>query len=590
MSIETTTNQFIERLELPQQDLAALSFSSTNRASAVKAWAEQLPATRITHVSVLLYKALPEICKLVTPADNRLAMLEIVRPYVQHCIQGLAKGFLNQPLILPEGPMKTAVVAQALQKNMTIGYELVLRDILAEAGSREKQADKNLALTCHRSITSLGLLLLRGYQLYRQIPSNLWLELHTIYQIAEKKGILETAIEDQFLRQSKSNTIQQAYIRALLLACARPNQMRQSEVSTTYEMLEWWSHLAKIQPVDYQKLDNLFVVNLSSDMAPLYKARFSGDTKDIIRELDVKDLIKAIQQQKNSNDESLQSLEIPSIVAETLIDHLEEAWSVKKQRAFDRQPSEKNSTINACVGLSNLHHQMINGVSFPEFLGDMVDDDIEEIDFGSFGTDPWSKTSDNDSEELSDNPIHTIHIIDTSPGGYCLEWRKNIPAQVRAGEIIGLKEKGRHRWGLGIIRWVQQLNNCTRLGIQLLSPKTTPYGAAIEHFTGDFGDYLRVLMLPELKAANQPATLITPFAPFLERQKIKLNNNGETQMLELTRCVFSTGAISQFSFRVESSSSATTKAESNRSKTTETETDKPKNVSEDEDFDSAWED
>ncbi|MGH1470815.1 MAG: hypothetical protein ACRBCS_06450 [Cellvibrionaceae bacterium] len=589
MSIETTTDQFIERLKLPKQDLGALSFSSTNRASAVKAWAEQLPATRITHVSVLLYKALPEICKLVTPADNRLAMLEIVRPYVQHCIQGLAKGFLNQPLILPEGPMKTAVVAQALQKNMTIGYELVLRDILAGAGAKEKPSDKNLALTCHRAITSLGLLLLRGYQLYRQIPNNLWLELHTIYQITEKYDILETAIEDQFLRHGKSNTIQQAYLRILLLACARPNQMRQSEVSSTYEMLEWWSHLAKIQPVDYQQLDNLFVINLSSDMAPLYKARFSGDTKDIIRELDIKDLIRAIQQQKSSDNESLQALEIPSIVAETLIDHLEEAWSIKKQRAFERQPTENNSTIDACVGLSHLHHQMINGASFPEFLGEVVDDEIEEIDFGSFGTDPWSKSSD-DNEDLSDNRIHTIHIVDTSPGGYCLEWRKDIPAQVRAGETIGLKEKGRHRWGLGIIRWVQQLNNCTRLGIQLLSPKTTPYGGAIEHFTGDFGDYLRILMLPELKAANQPATLITPFAPFLERQRVKLNNNGETQMIELTRRVFSTGAISQFCFRVESSTSSGDHTDPHQNETTAPEAKDSQGFKGDEDYDSAWED
>lgn len=583
MSAETTTDQLLERLKLPNQDLGALSFSSTNRASAVKAWAEQLPATRITHVSVLLYKALPEICKLVTTPDNRLAMLEIVRPYVQHCILGLAKGFLNQPLMLPEGPMKTAVVAQALQKNMTTGYELVLRDLLSESSTKEKKVDKNLAQACHRAITSLGLLLLRSYQLYRKIPNNLWQELHTIYLIAEKFDLLDTAIEDQFLRHSKSNTLQQAYVRVLLLACARPNQMRQSEVSTTYEMLEWWSHLAKIQPVDYQRLDNLFVVNLSSDMAPLYKARFSGDTQDIIRELDAKELIKAIQQQKSAGNEELKSLEIPSIVAETLIDHLEEAWSIKKQRSFERQASDNNATIDACVGLSNLHHQMINGVSFPEFLGEFVDDEIEEIDFGSSLADTWATSSD-EEDEIGDNIVHTIHIIDTSPGGYCLEWRKDIPAQVRAGETIGLKEKGRHRWGLGIIRWVQQLNNSTRLGIQLLSPKTTPYGAAIETPTGDYGDYLRVLMLPELKAANQPATLITPFAPFVEQQRVKINNNGDVQILALTRRVFSTGAVSQFSFRTES---AVTN-ENHQSSSEESESDTPQD-STDDDYDSAWE-
>jgi hypothetical protein len=139
--------------------------------------------------------------------------------------------------------------------------------------------------------------------------------------------------------------------------------------------------------------------------------------------------------------------------------------------------------------------------------------------------------------------------MDASPGGYCLEWRDRIPSKVRAGEVLGLREKGRHRWGLGVIRWVQQELYSTRMGVQLLAPKTTPYGASIEMPTGEQGDYLRVLMLPELKVANQPATLLTAYAPFQEYARLMLNSHGQRFETQLQRRVFSTGSVSQFTFR-----------------------------------------
>jgi len=85
--------------------------------------------------------------------------------------------------------------------------------------------------------------------------------------------------------------------------------------------------------------------------------------------------------------------------------------------------------------------------------------------------------------------------------------------------------------------------------VQLLAPKTTPYGASIEMPTGEQGDYLRVFMLPELKVANQPATVLTAFAPFQEYTRLILNAHGERFETQLQRRVFSTGSVSQFTFR-----------------------------------------
>ncbi|MEX1032311.1 MAG: PilZ domain-containing protein, partial [Cellvibrionaceae bacterium] len=285
MTSENLPQQLLAKLKLPRQDRAELSFCGGNRPAAVKTWAQSLPATRVNHTSVQLYKALPEICQLNTSADNRLEMLEAIRPYTQQCIQGLAKHFLNQPLILPEAPLKTAIIAQALQRHMTIGYSAVISELAGKV-KKGKAPDAKLGVACHRALTGFGLLLLRGYQLYSRIPSNLWLELHSLYRFAEHYELLDQSVEDTLLQHSRSCTITQAYTRILLLACARPNQMRQTDVSAAYDVLENWAHLARIQAVNQQKSDNLFLINLSADMPPLYKSRFAGSSNDVIRELD----------------------------------------------------------------------------------------------------------------------------------------------------------------------------------------------------------------------------------------------------------------------------------------------------------------
>lgn len=535
--------QLLDGFKLPAENLESLTFCASNRASAVKIWAESMPATRISHTGVLLYKAVPEICHVKTGPENRLDMLESIRPYVQQCIQGLAKDFLNQPLILPEGPMKTAVVAQALQKHMTAGYCRVIQQLASK--QKKGKPDAKLELALHRAITGYGLSLMRGYQLYTQIPANLWFELHSLYLLAEHWQILDQAVPDPMLERVPANTIFQAYVRSLLLACARPNQMRQNEVAICYHAIEDWAYLVKLQAKEDQKPENLYLLNLNTDAGPVHKTRLNGKEQDDIRELDLGQLIVSLKKQKEVKEGGDPILPVANNLTPALLSHIIEAWSVTHKRSFERSPSQ--ASIEVCVGISSLHYQTCNGVDFNDFLGVQT---FEEIDIS--GTDPWASSftaSQGVEEESEDHPVFSVRVLDSSPGGFCLEWRDKIPSLAKAGEVLGLREKGRHRWGLGVIRWVQQNLKSTRLGVQLLAPKTIPYGASIELPTGEQGDFLRVLMLPELKVANQPATLLTAFAPFQEYMRLILNSQGDRYQTQLLRRVFTTGSVSQFTFR-----------------------------------------
>jgi hypothetical protein len=144
-----------------------------------------------------------------------------------------------------------------------------------------------------------------------------------------------------------------------------------------------------------------------------------------------------------------------------------------------------------------------------------------------------------------------------------LEWRDEIPGQVKAGELVGLRESGRNRWTLGVVRWVHQIKGATQLGIKVLAPQANPVGLAVVHKTGGFSEYLRGLQIPELKAINQPASLIANAISFHEYSKVRLysktqtggqpgvqsENSSDNSNLQLTQRLFATGSFSQFAYR-----------------------------------------
>lgn len=602
--------ELTEQLNVPIQDLAQLSFCDGTRDSSVKAWVRSLPLTQVQFVSGLLYQALPDVGRFQTTPGNRIQILESLRHPTLQSIEGLTQNFLNQPLILPEPAVKTATIAQALQKHMINGYLVAVRDLCNQANANTDL----LTLAIHRAITGLSLLLLRYYQLYVPISGQLWAELHSLYQIALQLGITENAVVDDYPHLQHCPTITLTYVRALLLACARPNQLRQDEILSTFEALNELSALAQLHDSQAGNHDNLFAVALNSNRPPLYRSRFAADENTLLLELNTARICKRLTEINTaSNTESIESASLRNELQLTssLTLHLIQAWNLLAQRNFERQESQ--GALDVAVGLSNIHYQLAGQTNFTHFLNRTIGmqsvDKIGEI-FQKRGAilkntakqkakeDPWDDAFDisgsplagrtiathsielaikkQEAEEFKDaNPIYHVPLIDSSPGGYCIEWRDEIPNQVKAGELLGLRDPLRNRWSLGVVRWANQTRGATQLGIQVLAASATPVGLAMIHKTGDSSEYLRGLEIPPLKAINQPATLITNAVSFREYSKARMfkrttsGTDAEQHNIQLTRRLFATGAFSQFTYRELASS-------------------KPKEAAKNDDFDSIW--
>ena len=147
----------------------------------LKRWIAGLPKANIGETARQLYQGLGELNQLLTPSDNRLQLLELLRPEVYFVCQHLERHFLHQAIMLDDRSRKIGNLCQALQSHLAIGYkQIVLR--ITPKYHKDRAALVSQAL--QRATHALKGQLLRATQLYSPPPEHLWFELHQLYRCA----------------------------------------------------------------------------------------------------------------------------------------------------------------------------------------------------------------------------------------------------------------------------------------------------------------------------------------------------------------------------------------------------------------------
>ncbi|GAB3097388.1 hypothetical protein G8770_15685 [Aestuariicella hydrocarbonica] len=595
MNSAPTIQELIKKLRLPAQSQTTLNFCQSNRASRVAEWASQLQTTRINNTSVLLYQALPEICRLDTPPSNRLDILERLRPYVQQCIQGLSQTFLGQPVILPESAKKAAVIAQALQKHLSNGYCLVIRDLLLKnhGGKLKDDSLTQLGLAIHRAISGIGLQFLRNSQIYTQISSQLWLELNTLFYLAEQLSLSQRTFADPLLTGLRGNTIEQAYLRTLLLQTATPNQLRQNDVQHLYEALENWCRLVDFaHPANTD--NNLYSIDLESDQPPSYRSQTQDSSqahasqpaaqhllqqplKPGLRVLNLTPLLDALRNYASGAPGDL--IQVPGHVNAQLLQHVRQHWGEEYHRNHPRKASK--DLLEVVVGLTNVHYHLADQKPFNHFLQDTCQLEGQSGNrFEAHTTpgefDPWaesfndaggkSKTkATNGSESGSEAQpskfrVYQVQISNASDSGYGLEWRHHIPSQAAAGELIALRQPNRRQWKIGVIRWVKQHRGMSKLGVQLIAQQANAIAVQQLQTTGADNVLMRGLITSQAGRSFKHAALITASHPFRTQNKVRMNQLGATSVVQLQQILHSSSSISVFGYRPLETDSKTQQA------------------------------
>jgi hypothetical protein len=538
----------------------------------LKRWIANLPKANIGETARQLYQGLSELNQLLTPSDNRLQLLELLRPEVYYVCKHLERHFLHQTIVLDERSRKIANLCQALQSHLAIGYKQI---VIRVTPRFSKDRAPLLTQALQRAIHCLNGALIRATELYCPVPENLWLELHQLYRIGCQFQLQNLSVRDELASQTQKLSIEQTYVVALLLGASRCNQLRQNQIARLAEVLEPWSQWIKLQPA---KLDNgLFAIAPDLDTGPRYRSKFLAEQQERLLGIDPQPLVMAIENHLQQSTDKVSPLPIPVGLNLDTLQHLHAAWGQAAERSFQRTVG--HGTLTLCVGMSALHFYLGGQRSFNDIL---KKPGARPAQFSA--TDPTARAKDqwrhafdaaphgtadtllpyeeieyphlqnDDSHEASDRqqhfPTYALPVINHSPGGYCLAWPGAVPAELQAGEMVGIEDTAGQGWSIAVVRWIRQVRGGgTQMGIEQVAPCAEPCGLQLIRSHDEHSQYLRGLLLPAISAIDLPATLLTPRLPFQEGNKVLINTNGEERRAGLERRVSSTNSFNQFAYR-----------------------------------------
>lgn len=556
-------------LRLPEPDRSVLSFCAASGAG-LSTWLAALPKANLGETARLLYQAILEINQLHASASLRLQLLELMRPEIAYVCKQLERFFFNQPLVLGERPRQVAGLCQALQKSLALGYKQAAV-ALGEKPDRDNLQPLSIAL--QRAIHCLCALQIRASQLYNPSPAGLWLELHQLFALAVEHGVQEQRVSDPVALHARQTSAQASYLVALLLGCARCNQMRQRSIGQLAELLEAWGALVRLQPAGAE--GGLLAFSPRVDEPPRYRSLFDQAELAQLLGIDPSRLVGEAAAHLAAQDAagSAALLPLPKGLSLDLLQHLTATWSDISERTFNRAPAQ--GTLRLCIGMSALHYYLSGRRLFSELLqhpepkkneifrtgGNVADIWAQAYDAAPTGGDlfvderidfiPPSPEPSQADEAPESFPTFTVQLVNHSPGGYCLAWPREVPDQLQAGELVGLQDRNGQEWRIAVVRWLRQVRGAgLQMGIELIAPEAQPCGLKLVRGTEQASAYLRALLLPEIAALAKPATVIAPRLPFQEGHKVLINQNGDEHRAVLGSRQSSTGSYNQFEYQI----------------------------------------
>lgn len=554
-------------LRAPVPTQSSLSFCDATPKD-LKRWISTLPKANLGQMARQLYQGLGELNLLLTASENRLQLLELLRPEVYYVCTHLERHFLNQSVVLEDRPRKVANLCQALQNHLAIGYKQIIARI---APKLTKDRAPLLTTALQRTLHCLNGPLIRSNQLYCPVQDGLWLELHQIYQIALHAKLHHVPVTDALAHHTPTLTVEQTYIVALLMGSSRCNQMRQHHIGRVAEALDVWSSLVKLQSPAEES--SLFALAPTTDAAPRYKSLFSPEQLPNLLGINPLALSAAIDRylETPADQRSQSYLKVPPGFSVDVLQHLSAAWGDVSERTFQRTPGQ--GTLVLCVGMSALHYFVSGQRSFTDLM--QMQSVKKSADFGltplnaqksgSWTHGPGSSNHHASYEEIQYEhqdespevtpesqhtyPVYNVNIVNHSPGGYCLAWPKEVPDQMQAGEMVGIQDHGQG-WSIAVVRWVRQVRSGgTQMGVELIAPFAQSCG--LQLLRGEqSSQYLRALLLPEVRAMEVPATVIVPRLPFEDGSKVMINTNGLERRATLSNRRSTSGSYNQFEYQI----------------------------------------
>lgn len=552
----------------------------------VSIWASSLPMANVGETSRQVFKTLVEFNRIDIPNLDRLKIAELFRRPIGYISDNLRKYYYDSPFPLSAKSRKVAVLNRELYSELALAYKIFITAMIT--GDSGKFDRKLLIIAIHRVMRFLSSVIYQSMMIYDPIPPTVWEEMHRLYAYAERNRIQDLPVKDG-RNDDTVSSIASLYQQALLLSISSPYRMRQREIETVTQSLEQWHTLTTLARPTGEALSPFdFVADLSSDSPPLHNM-LAGDPSShrshrvLNTQTLVKTLREAFEQLQSGNDSQGSGTQLK--LSKHLLRQLIQIFSSAPKREFvrtrlnfelkvaagvtaihslltteqtEQEPSAARQTASDLDWLdqptSNLPNPSLYAMSNSKLTLEGFDESIQETilasSFGESGcrqdgTPIWaSRPAEQPTETFS------CKTDNESAGGYCINWQGSNAPKIKIGEVIGVQSATvKNQFAIGISRWMRNLpGQGLQLGLQMIAPTVT--AILVHHLEQDnpASQPHKSLALPELKASEQPASLILPTLPFKTGDLIMIVEAGRERKAKLTHLVESTGAFAQFHF------------------------------------------
>ncbi len=451
--------------------------------------------------------------------NTRVQALDAYRPLLINTVQALSEDYSNAALPLHDKAKLAAAAVESLWLELGYGYKLVLVDLqnqLIKLGT-----DKSSANAIQRAMHAVAEHALTYYQTYSTPPEHIWSDLHQLYFCAIKLGVQNVKVEeDKFVVGSTAaiaNTIENTYKHALLMSLADPQHLTQKNMRLAAQYLAFHVENAKISVVaPIEITTSCFIVNLSSNKPPIpYSKQKVAPNPDSDILLQTLDLVIGIHQDLNS----LQNNQLPKDGGVPtnanldeyidLLTYLIKHWGVTQKRIFNRTKSE--GEIEIVTGILVIHYVSSANAEYT------VNAKIGNLQHNETMPEPsrW-------------------HIANISAIGMSVRRHATAEKNIRIGGLLGFKTKSEQHWSIGVVRWAAcGSRDRLDIGVQLIAPRAQSAIAQIDKI----GREEMVLLLPELIAVKQLATIIARVGTYQPARQLLITYNNSTHVIMLTKIV-----------------------------------------------------
>ena len=496
-------------------------------AASAKAWLESVPLANVAAAQQQLLAQMQEFNRYGTTAASRLATLEALREAVQFVEIEQARRFTNRALPMAEAESAVFDDTLALWGEMHLGYQRCLQAAMAgDAGMRAQGG-----LICQRALSYTGLKMFHSHRAYRQVPPALWRELHEGYARAEELDLAEHAIKDYLNRDVNDTSPRIAYLRAILLGMANPNELSQRQLTFVAFLLERWAEKVEVSK---EAREGEEIAPLVADLEGGICPERDGPAAAEPRYLDVKRLAKSLRNRIGL----LRKGESPAKLAlgedcvqpscEQLLVFLYRQWcQVRQPRGAERK--RVADAAQASQGMATIHYY-ISGRVFkqPGEVKELTQAQRDQI--ATFGR--VSTRDEDDYSVVHGFVLENWHLEDESAQGLKLvRHAADQGKRYTHGQLIGVKPADAKGFMLGQVRWlVQNDEGDLFAGIRLLPG--LPAATAVRPTGLNVLDakYVPALSLTGVAALSSPPSLVLPSGWFKPKRVIEVFVEGHVKV------------------------------------------------------------